>query len=96
VDLQDGYEDKLQDAIERAVELGVVGCNLEDSKGVDGETVLISAEEHANRVKLAIKTAQNMGVEGVCYRDTDFLVRLVSEVCGHVFGLFDFRAPYGS
>jgi len=64
VDLQDGYEDKLQDAIERAVELGVVGCNLEDSKGVDGETVLISAEEHANRVKLAIKTAQNMGVEG--------------------------------
>jgi 2-methylisocitrate lyase-like PEP mutase family enzyme len=64
VDLQDGYGERLQGVIERVVELGVVGCNLEDSKDVDGKTVLISAEVHASRVRLAIETARKIGVEG--------------------------------
>lgn len=64
VDLQDRYGDRLQGVIELVVKMGVVGCNLENSKEVEGKTVLISAAEHAKRVKLAIETAERMGVGG--------------------------------
>jgi 2-methylisocitrate lyase-like PEP mutase family enzyme len=64
VDLQDGYGARLKEIIEKIVELGVVGCNLEDSKIVDGgETKLIEPEEHADRIELAIDTARAKGVE---------------------------------
>lgn len=46
------------------MQMGVVGCNLEDSKELDGKTVLISPDEHASRVKLVIETARKMGVDG--------------------------------
>jgi 2-methylisocitrate lyase-like PEP mutase family enzyme len=64
VDLQGGYQEKLQEVVEKVVKMGVVGCNLEDSKEVDGKTVLVSAEEHARRVKLVIQTTSKMGVNG--------------------------------
>jgi len=64
VDLQDGYGENLQEVIEKVVRMGVVGCNLEDSKEVDGKTVLINPEEHASRVKLVIETASKIGVDG--------------------------------
>ena len=52
--------------IEKTVELGSMGCDLEDSK-VDGETVLICAEDHVSRVRLAIDIVAKAGVQGVCY-----------------------------
>ena len=68
VDLQDGYGESLGEAVESVVRLGAVGCNLEDSRtgSVDGSgkarTELLSAEEHAERVKIALETAASLGV----------------------------------
>lgn len=66
-DLQDGYDGDLREAIEGAVKLGVVGCNLEDSRtsGIQegrAKTDLISAEEHVKRIETALEVAKNLEV----------------------------------
>ncbi|KAH8590298.1 carboxyvinyl-carboxyphosphonate phosphorylmutase [Bisporella sp. PMI_857] len=62
-DLQDGYGEHLEECIEKVLELGAVGCNLEDSKTVNGKTALISPEEHVERIKTVVKIAKAKGVD---------------------------------
>jgi 2-methylisocitrate lyase-like PEP mutase family enzyme len=63
-DIEGGYgTDSLKDVAETVKELiasGVAGINLEDTPGHDGE-VLLAAEEHAERIAIARKTAKAMG-----------------------------------
>jgi 2-methylisocitrate lyase-like PEP mutase family enzyme len=60
IDLQDGYGEELDRAIEGVITLGAVGCNLED---FDRRTnALWSLEDAAARVALAKKTAAASGV----------------------------------
>jgi len=61
-DLQDGYGEQLEYAISMVIDLGGVGCNLEDSRMEQGKLVLISAEEHAERIKKAMSVAISKGV----------------------------------
>ncbi|GLB42317.1 putative phosphoenolpyruvate phosphomutase [Lyophyllum shimeji] len=72
-DLQDGYGARLVDAIEKAVALGVVGANIEDSypeKGfARGLECLRSIEEQVERIKLARKTAEAAGVKDFDQRE---------------------------
>ncbi|CAI6274830.1 unnamed protein product [Periconia digitata] len=59
-DLQDGYDDSLPSAITQLVELGVVGCNLEDFSRT--RDALYSIDEAVGRVQLALRTAADLGV----------------------------------
>ena len=66
-DLQDGYGDQLKEAIEGLVKLGVVGCNLEDSRTCDivegkAKIDLISASSHVSRIRTALEVAASLGV----------------------------------
>jgi len=61
-DLQDGYEEQLESAISKLIDLGAVGCNLEDSRMENGKRVIIDAEEHVDRIKTAIAVAKAKGV----------------------------------
>ncbi|KAH8177142.1 phosphoenolpyruvate phosphomutase domain-containing protein [Sarocladium implicatum] len=65
-DLQDGYGDKIADTVRKAVKLGVVGANIEDSipsagfdKGIAGS--LYSLEDQVNRLRSAMKAADEEG-----------------------------------
>jgi 2-methylisocitrate lyase-like PEP mutase family enzyme len=61
VDIQDGYGDRLEEAIRRViVELGAVGVNLEDSHHEDGS--MMGEEEAVERVKRAVQVAREVGV----------------------------------
>ncbi|KAG9322292.1 hypothetical protein KVV02_002225 [Mortierella alpina] len=72
-DLQDGYED-IQDTIRRVIELGVVGCNIED---VDCKSrKLRTLEDAVQRIKLAVVAAKEVGVP-------DFAVNARTDVLGH-------------
>jgi 2-methylisocitrate lyase-like PEP mutase family enzyme len=63
-DIEGGYgKGSLKDVAETVNELiaiGVAGINLEDSPGRNGE-VLLAAEEHAERIAIARKTANSTG-----------------------------------
>ena len=60
VDLQDGYGDKLDQAIKGLIDRGVVGANLEDC---DKETQrMYSPERAAERVERAVEVARSAGV----------------------------------
>jgi 2-methylisocitrate lyase-like PEP mutase family enzyme len=66
-DIQNGYGDQLKETIERIVKLGVVGCNLEDSRvsGIQEGSAkidLISADEHIRRIKTTLEVAAGLGV----------------------------------
>ncbi|KAF9925545.1 hypothetical protein BGZ67_008555 [Mortierella alpina] len=72
-DLQDGYED-IQDTIRRVIELGVVGCNIED---VDCKSrKLRTLEDAVQRINLAVEAAKEAGVP-------DFAVNARTDVLGH-------------
>lgn len=76
-DLQDGYGARLVEVIEKAVALGVVGANIEDSypeKGHGrGMQCLRSIEEQVERIRLAKTTAEAAGVE-------DFVINARTDV----------------
>jgi 2-methylisocitrate lyase-like PEP mutase family enzyme len=60
VDLQDGYGDRLEEAVKGIIALGVVGINLEDS---DQKTSAMMDEAQAvQRIKLALAAAAEVGV----------------------------------
>lgn len=60
VDLQDGYGDRLAEAIKGVIEAGVVGINLEDC---DNQTQKMHPIDVAvKRVKTALQTAKELGV----------------------------------
>ncbi|KAF2670351.1 carboxyphosphonoenolpyruvate phosphonomutase-like protein [Microthyrium microscopicum] len=63
VDLQDGYED-VAASIKAIIELGVVGCNLEDFN--DRTNSLRPKEEAVERLKIAMKAAKEAGVPDFC------------------------------
>lgn len=65
-DLQDGYGDRIQEAVTEAVKAGVAGANIEDSipsakfdKGIAGS--LYSKDEQVRRLKLALQAAKDAG-----------------------------------
>ena len=59
-DLQDGYDD-ISTTIKKAIEVGVVGCNIEDVDNAGGET-LRSKAVAVERIKLAKAAAVEAGV----------------------------------
>ena len=60
VDLQHGYGDRLEEAIERAIEAGAHGCNLEDL--LADESDLLSSAEACSRIQRARSAAIGAGV----------------------------------
>ncbi|KAJ5518627.1 Pyruvate/Phosphoenolpyruvate kinase [Penicillium expansum] len=72
VDVQDGHGDasELADTIKQVIELGAVGCNLED---MDATGVLRSVEEATARVGVAVQAAREAGVP-------DFVVNARTDV----------------
>lgn len=84
VDLQDGYGDRIEDAVRAVVAMGAVGINLEDSgrtfEGgrVDGKAGvrLIGADEAVERIKRARKAAEEAGLpEFVVNARSDGMIR---------------------
>jgi 2-methylisocitrate lyase-like PEP mutase family enzyme len=77
VDLQDGYGEFLEQSVHRIIYAGAVGANIEDSypeRGFgDGMNCLRSVEESAERIKLAIKYAADIGLP-------DFVVNARTDV----------------
>ena len=71
-DLQDCYDDPAQ-TIKEAIELGVVGCNMEDYDGK--KRVMRSKDEAVARLKAAVKSAQENGVP-------DFVINARTDVLG--------------
>lgn len=91
-DLQDGYGERLEEAVRRLLELGGVGCNLEDwDRGRGG---FYSVAEAAERVRRVVETAREVGVGGFVVNarcDGEFTVSFlffVWGVLGLVFGVF--------
>ncbi|KAL2177461.1 phosphoenolpyruvate phosphomutase-domain-containing protein, partial [Thermothelomyces heterothallicus CBS 202.75] len=61
VDIQDGYGDRLEEVVRRAiVELGAVGVNLEDSHHETEQ--MMDEDEAADRVRRALRVAAEVGV----------------------------------
>jgi 2-methylisocitrate lyase-like PEP mutase family enzyme len=60
IDLQDGYGDRLEEAIEAIIAAGASGCNLEDRDNVTGR--LLSLDEAVDRIKRVVATATKVGV----------------------------------
>jgi 2-methylisocitrate lyase-like PEP mutase family enzyme len=60
VDLQDGYDDSLDEAIKKLIEFGVVGINIEDSNRVDDS--MMSCEKAESRIKRVLSVAADLGV----------------------------------
>lgn len=60
VDLQDGYGDRLEEAIESIIAAGASGCNLEDRDNETGK--LYPFDEAVSRVKRAVAAATKAGV----------------------------------
>lgn len=60
VDLQDGYGDRLEQAIESIIAAGASGCNLEDRDNGTGK--LFPHDQAVERVKRAIASATKAGV----------------------------------
>ncbi|KAF5632858.1 carboxyphosphonoenolpyruvate phosphonomutase [Fusarium sp. NRRL 52700] len=58
-DLQDGYGSQIESTVKRAVELGVVGANIEDVSSETSE--FYSIDEQVQRLKTALKAASDAG-----------------------------------
>ncbi|KAH8827746.1 putative carboxyphosphonoenolpyruvate mutase [Flagelloscypha sp. PMI_526] len=59
-DIQDGYGDRLEEVIERLLDLGVVGCNLED---LDRSTqALFPLDVACERIRRVLRVAESKGV----------------------------------
>ncbi|KAH8800293.1 carboxyphosphonoenolpyruvate phosphonomutase-like protein [Xylogone sp. PMI_703] len=61
-DLQNGYGEKLPEAIEAVIKLGVVGINLEDADIINGEKKLVDIEEQVKRINKVLEIAKGLGV----------------------------------
>lgn len=78
VDLQDGYGDRIDEAVRRVVQLGAAGANIEDSipdagfgRGVAGS--LYSVEQQAQRLRTAAEAARSAG-------SADFVINARTDV----------------
>jgi 2-methylisocitrate lyase-like PEP mutase family enzyme len=73
IDWQDGYGDRLEEGIEKILQLGIVGINLEDCDKATQK--MIPVNEAAERVKRVIAVAKKNGVEDfVVNARTDTLI----------------------
>ncbi|KFY71701.1 hypothetical protein V499_08128 [Pseudogymnoascus sp. VKM F-103] len=88
-DLQDGYGDQLRECIGGAIDLGVVGANIEDGipatgygKGLEG---LRTVEEQVERLKVVFEVAKEKGLpDFVVNARTDlFVLDPLPEGWGH-------------
>lgn len=88
-DLQDGYGDQLRECIGGAIDLGVVGANIEDGipatgygKGLEG---LRTVEEQVERLKVVFEVAKERGLpDFVVNARTDlFVLDPLPEGWGH-------------
>jgi 2-methylisocitrate lyase-like PEP mutase family enzyme len=59
VDLQDGYGNRLEEAVKKMIDLGVVGINIEDS---DVANQMIGEDDAIKRIKRVLATASDAGV----------------------------------
>lgn len=74
IDLQDGYDDSLEEAIKELIKLGVVGINIEDSRRVD--TSMMPCEEAESRIKQVLSVAASLGVpDFVVNARSDYFLR---------------------
>jgi 2-methylisocitrate lyase-like PEP mutase family enzyme len=74
-DVQDGYADTAV-TIRKLIELGIVGCNIEDMDHSEMPSKLRPAEEAAARIRLAMEAARDAGVP-------NFVINARSDVLGH-------------
>ncbi|KAF3931468.1 hypothetical protein ABW19_dt0203976 [Dactylella cylindrospora] len=76
-DLQDGYDD-IAETIKLAIAEGVVGANIEDLKTdiSTGREELRSVEDAEERIKIALKAAEEAGVP-------DFVINARTDVLGY-------------
>ncbi len=73
VDMQSGYGDRLEEAVRKLLEKGVVGCNLEDKDTVTRQ--MYPVDEAAGRIKRTRAIAEELGVpKFVINARTDILV----------------------
>lgn len=64
IDFEDGYSETTEGVAEntrKVIDLGVVALRIEDSDGIPGKG-LRPAEEHAERIRIVRRTADEMGV----------------------------------
>jgi 2-methylisocitrate lyase-like PEP mutase family enzyme len=78
VDLQDGYGDRLEEAVEAIIGLGASGCNLEDRDNVTGK--LYPLDEAVSRVRRVLDTAKRLGVPNFALNARSDAVFLNSDV----------------
>lgn len=78
-DLQDGYGDPAE-TTRKAIELGVVGCNLEDTDNTVSPPTLRSLEDAVARIKTVLAAAEAEGVP-------DFAVNARTDVFGYDKGI---------
>lgn len=73
-DIESGYgsgsNEDVAETVRTLISIGVVGMNLEDSPGRDGQ-VLLSPQEHAERIRVARETAAAAGGDVVINARTD-------------------------
>jgi 2-methylisocitrate lyase-like PEP mutase family enzyme len=74
-DAQDGYTDTAV-TVRRLIELGIVGCNIEDMDHSEMPSKLRSAEEAAERIRHAMQAARDAGVPNFC-------INARTDVLGH-------------
>ncbi|KAF7551496.1 hypothetical protein G7Z17_g4992 [Cylindrodendrum hubeiense] len=58
-DLQDGYGDQIAESVTKAIKLGVVGANIEDS--IPSTGAMYNIDEQIQRYKTALKAAADAG-----------------------------------
>ncbi|KIX93539.1 uncharacterized protein Z520_10717 [Fonsecaea multimorphosa CBS 102226] len=73
-DLQDGYADPAE-AVRQAIEIGVVGCNIEDVDNSSHPPKLRTLAEAKSRIEAAVRAARQAGVP-------DFVVNARTDVLG--------------
>jgi 2-methylisocitrate lyase-like PEP mutase family enzyme len=71
-DLEAGYRLSPKDLVERLLEAGAVGCNLEDTDH-HGKTDLLDAGENAERLRAVRQAATDAGVDIVLNARVDVL-----------------------
>lgn len=78
-DLEAGYQLPGDEFVARILEAGAVGCNFEDSDH-HGDSVLVAAETHAERIRAVRDAAEAAGVHVVINARTDVALHRVGTV----------------
>jgi len=74
-DVEDGYGLEPRELVERLLDAGAVGCNLEDSDHRGGQGPLVPAERHAERIASVKECARAAGVDVVVNARVDVHLR---------------------